>query len=129
MRPEKNLKIRHAAANPINKWSCAAMLALVLAAAPLLPARAEREAHNGEDDRRSQEGTTTVSIPLSGIGVAAPPTAPKPTPPSTPANPKVKNAAADVKDAGGNKSASATVRAAKSKTQDRPGSDSARSDN
>jgi len=60
-------------------WSRAAMFAFALAAAPLLPAHAEPGARNGEDDRRARDGTT-LSIPLSGIGVEARATPPVPKP-------------------------------------------------
>jgi len=82
--------------NRFDIWSRAAMCAFALGAAtPLLPARAEPGAHDGEDDRRARGGTT-LSIPLSGTGVeaSATPSVPRPGPPSTPVTASVKNAGA-----------------------------------
>jgi hypothetical protein len=79
MSPQNNLEICHPAVKRISAWSRAAMLAFALAATPLLPAHAERDGHDGEDDRRAQDGTT-LSIPLTGTGVRSSETPRDPAP-------------------------------------------------
>ena len=80
-------------------WCCAAIFAL--AAAPHLSAHAEREARNGKEDRPTLE-STTLSIPLTGMGVQASVTfsAPSPALTSTPANTAVKSGTITVSNVG-----------------------------
>jgi hypothetical protein len=66
MSPEKSCPI----VNRIDVWSCCAMLVFALGAAPPLPARADRDGSDRDDDHRASE-TTTISVPLSGTGVEA----------------------------------------------------------
>ena len=92
MSPEKKVEISRSAANRISAWCWAAMVTFGLGAAPLVPAHAEREGHNGEDDRPPQDGTT-LSIPLSGTGVQAHATVPKAGSPDAAEKVTVKSAA------------------------------------
>jgi hypothetical protein len=112
------------AVKQIDLWTRAAMLVLMLAAAPHVSAQASREPDDGSEDDRQLRTTsgqearpgnpaaTTLSIPLSGTGVQAHarPSRPKGMP-SASAKPPVKKGATtgSSKDAGKKDSGAAHV--------------------